>query len=301
MDSTTTASSITANVIEALNQSLAHFQTSLGCLNEERISQIRTDGESLIDSQINSVRTQMVASNQVKDAQIEDIDKLVKEIFEKELVAQLQSLSMSRDFVWEPRDNANKRVAAPAVTAGVLRDIDDLVKDEVAARLPEYMSEGHRTEMKLHEEELARLERELHNSESMRKNATLIPGDLDAEILTILNDEGIVPNQFPKTLDALFRISGTSLRLRLHVRRTMEYISYPHLRPARWRILEDDARGLLKEYGAPVKPSRDDNINAILDLVGASKIRMASPYGGPAILCSPTTAARAKGAAGSKI
>ena len=128
----------------------------------------------------------MVASNQVKDAQIEDIDseypapfftiysrenlvmifstELVKDIFEKELVAQLQSLSMSRDFVWEPRDNANKRVAAPAVTAGVLQDIDDLVKDEVAARLPEYMSEGHRTEMKLHEEELARLERELHNS-----------------------------------------------------------------------------------------------------------------------------------------
>ncbi|KAJ8473437.1 hypothetical protein ONZ51_g7865 [Trametes cubensis] len=249
MDSTTTASSITANVIEALNQSLAHFQTSLGCLNEERISQIRIDGESLIDSQINGVRTQMVASNQVKDAQIEDIDKLVKEVFEKELVAQLQDL----------------------ITAEVLQDIDDLVKAEVAARLPEYMSEGHKAVMKQHEEELARLERELHNSESMRKNATLIPGDLDAEILTIFNDKGEVPNQFPKTLDELFRIS------------------------------EDDARGLLKEYGAPVKPSRDDNINAILDLLGASKIRMASPYGGPAILCSPTTAARAKGAAGSKI
>ncbi|KAI0657670.1 hypothetical protein C8Q70DRAFT_934679 [Cubamyces menziesii] len=271
MDSTTTASSITANVIEALNQSLAHFQTSLGCLNEERISQIRIDGESLIDSQINGVRTQMVASNQVKDAQIEDIDKLVKEVFEKELVAQLQDLSMSRDPVWEPRNNANKCVATPAVTAEVLQDIDDLVKAEVAARLPEYMSEGHKAVMKQHEEELARLERELHNSESMRKNATLIPGDLDAEILTIFNDKGEVPNQFPKTLDELFRIS------------------------------EDDARGLLKEYGAPVKPSRDDNINAILDLLGASKIRMASPYGGPAILCSPTTAARAKGAAGSKI
>ena len=53
----------------------------------------------------------------------------------------------------------------------------------------------------------------------------------------------------------------------------MERISNPHLHPASRRI-EDDARDLLKEYGAPVKPSREDNINAILDLVGASKIRM---------------------------
>ncbi|KAH9888470.1 hypothetical protein C8Q73DRAFT_794227 [Cubamyces lactineus] len=224
MDSTAAASSITANVIDTLNESLAHFQMSLGCLNEDKINQIRNDGDKLIDSQVNDVRTKMVRSNHAKEAQLEDINKLVKDVFEKELVNQLQTL----------------------IQAGVLEHIDDLVRDEVQARLPDYMSEEHKKEMKQHEEELARLERELHNSESMRRNAALIPGDLDAEISTILNVKGEVPNQFPRTLDQLFRIS------------------------------EDGARDLLKEYDAPVnlKPSREDNINAILDLIGASKIRM---------------------------
>ncbi|KAI0333277.1 hypothetical protein GY45DRAFT_324954 [Cubamyces sp. BRFM 1775] len=246
--STTAASSITANVIQALNASLAQFQTSLGCLNEDRISQIRQDGEKLIDSQIHDVRAKMVGSNQYRAAQVEDIDKLVKKIFEEELVAQLQGL----------------------ITAGVLQDIDDLVKAEVEARLPEYMSEEHKMNMKQHEEELAKLERDLYNSESVRKNATLLPGDMDAEISPILTDKGEPAAQFPRTLDDLFRISA------------------------------DSASELLKEYGLPVKPSRDDNINAILELIGASKIRMAPLYGGPSILCSPTTAARAQEAGGSK-
>ncbi|KAI8978190.1 hypothetical protein BD414DRAFT_494867 [Trametes punicea] len=155
------------------------------------------------------------------------------------------------------------------IHAEVLEQIDDLVKAEVQARLPEYLSEDLQEEMRRQQAELADLERQLHNSESAGANAAL--RDVDEAVHPLYNTKGEISANFPKKLADLFDMTN------------------------------ETAISLLRDYAPDqeISDSRENNVNAFMHLCGV-RYRLVSVGGGPAIPCSPTTAARAGKSGGEK-
>ncbi|KAL7277529.1 hypothetical protein ACG7TL_008452 [Trametes sanguinea] len=205
-----------------------------------------------------SVNAKMGQSEEAQNAQVEELKQLFKRVFEEELVKELKKL----------------------IEAEVLQEIDDLVKAEVAQNLPEYLPQELQAEMLRHEAELADLEKQLHNScstplcdlndaipaesESARANAQLSLGDIEAPLQPLYDAKGEIHPAFPKNLGELFSMT------------------------------DENARTLLKDYRPEyqITDSRDKNVNEVMRLCGV-RFQLISFGGGPAIPCSPTTAARA--------
>ncbi|EIW53939.1 uncharacterized protein TRAVEDRAFT_131818, partial [Trametes versicolor FP-101664 SS1] len=92
------------------------------------------------------------------------------------------------------------------VQRDVLEEIDDLVKAQVALQLPNHLPPGQLEEIQRHKDELAQLELELHNAESVRQNAALLM-DGDLELHPLRTPQNIVSASFPRTLGELFNMS----------------------------------------------------------------------------------------------
>ncbi|KAI0359269.1 hypothetical protein OH77DRAFT_1014835 [Trametes cingulata] len=190
---TSSHSAAADNVITNLKRSLNDLRATLGSLDETTVQSIRDGAEASINSELNRLRDQMAASNAKQEQDIKDINKLLTQVLEEEIVAELTKL----------------------IDAGVLEEIDDLVKEEVRRQLPRYLSEDLQKEVENHQEELARLERELHNAESVRANAALT-SDPELPLQPLYNTRGEVNEKFPKTLGELFSMTEETAVLLLH-------------------------------------------------------------------------------------
>ncbi|KAI0365933.1 hypothetical protein BV20DRAFT_1124630 [Pilatotrama ljubarskyi] len=237
---TSSQSTVAENVITNLKRSLTDLRATLGSLDENTVQSIRQGAEAHINSEIKGLREHMTASDKKQEVDIKEINDLLKQVLEEEVVRELTKI----------------------IEAGVLQEIDDLVQEQVREQLPRYLAEDLQKEVETQKEELARLERELHNAESIRANAALAL-DPDLPLQPLHNTCGEVSEKFPKTLGDLFNMT------------------------------EETAVVLLHDYGLdsaimPGPNSREKNVNEFMQFCGV-RYRLV-PFGdGSAMPCSPTT------------
>ncbi|KAL1945228.1 hypothetical protein VTO73DRAFT_2079 [Trametes versicolor] len=218
MASTSNQPPASANVITNVNQSLNNLRETLESLTQGSMQDLKRDAEEHFKQELQGVTQKMRASTEKQRAEVEEINELIRQVFEEQLVASL----------------------AEIVEAGVLENIDDLVQEQVRAQLPLQLPEALQEEMRSHKEELARLEAELHNSESISHNSTL-PMNPTLKLSPLVTPNGVVSDRFPATLGQLFDMT------------------------------EQDAVWLLHEYGhtdAIVSNSRERNVNEVMRLCG---------------------------------
>ncbi|KAI0628391.1 hypothetical protein C8Q77DRAFT_1076747 [Trametes polyzona] len=226
-DTTSQSTVIPDNVIVSMKRSLGELRETLGSFDEATVENIRRGGEQEIDNEIRRIQKKLDTSDKRQQAEIDEINQLVKQVFEEELVKTLEGL----------------------IQAGVLQDIDDLVKEQVRLQLPKYLSEDLQNEIKRHQEELLALEMELKNSESVRHNAALMM-DPDLELRPLYLPDGSISPGFPRTLGELFNMT------------------------------EEVAVVLLHHYGrheAIAKNSREKNVNEVMRLCGVRYLLVRSP------------------------
>ncbi|EIW53956.1 uncharacterized protein TRAVEDRAFT_51694 [Trametes versicolor FP-101664 SS1] len=218
MASTSNQPPAPANVITNVNQSLTNLRETLESLTQGSMQDLKRDAEEHFNQELRGVAQQLKASKEKQAAEVEEINELIRQVFEEELVASF----------------------AQIVEAGVLENIDDLVQEQVREQLPLQLPEALQEEMRSHKEELARLEAELHNSESIAHNSTL-PMNPALKLFPLVTPNGVVSEKFPVTLGQLFDMT------------------------------EQDAVWLLHEYGhtdAIVSNSRERNVNEVMRLCG---------------------------------
>ena len=115
------------------------------------------------------------------------------------------------------------------VRQGVSETIDKTVEEQVETLLSQHMPDDMMQELHRSQEELAELQKQLHNSsvesklwhsslgitpsleccrESRRANATLVKRRNEEKLHTLYNIHGKISQNFPKTLEDLIALTG---------------------------------------------------------------------------------------------
>ncbi|KAF7296037.1 ATP-binding cassette transporter [Mycena kentingensis (nom. inval.)] len=180
-------------LIRDMKERLRALDDTLGDLHAQTISALlKPAGEPRIAKDIESLR-----------AQIQDQDKRQKEGIE-EVMLILENV-LKTDTIEMLKRHAEEEIA---------REIDELVKAQVALCLEEHIPQTLQDEVAEQERRLREVRWELHNSESRRANGLLRDAGDVVPLQTICKLDGMVAEGFPKTLKELFDMDApTSKRL----------------------------------------------------------------------------------------
>ncbi|KAI0820993.1 hypothetical protein BC629DRAFT_1587331 [Irpex lacteus] len=222
--------------LNTVNETIALMKASLGNLGQvfdtigqQTTQMIQIGGELETTQHLNKVRKEMEESDRKQEAQIEEIKVLLENALQHEIIEHLRGL----------------------IEAGVMEQIDEIVKEQVATEMPRLIPRSLQDEVAHHRRQLEDVQRALHNSESRRANALLRTTKLTEPLHTIYKTDGTISDLFPKTLQALFAMNPES------------------------------AQQLLEEYGmTDVSESRERNLNRFMQFCGVSyqlKVLSASP------------------------
>ncbi|KAI0740610.1 hypothetical protein C8Q76DRAFT_197888 [Earliella scabrosa] len=220
-----------AEIIKKMKDSLGTLGSTLDSLGTQTVQMIQGGGEAEIERQIGRVRKRMSEQEQKQEADIADIQALLKEVLEHDIIEHLTTL----------------------IEAGIMEEIDALVEEQVALHLPEYVPQELQEELRAHRKELESVQKELHNSESRRANATLRSHKMHEKVHTLFNTKGEVSKNFPGTLGEMFSVSG------------------------------ETAASLVRDYGlGEPSSSRERNINTLMQNWGIQyQLQVSTGPGGP--------------------
>ncbi|KAI0785869.1 hypothetical protein C8Q75DRAFT_722196 [Abortiporus biennis] len=100
------------------------------------------------------------------------------------------------------------------VEAGVMEQIDEIVKEQVTEELPKFFPKELQEEVEHYRQELEQVQQALHNSESRLANSVLRSTNLKEPIHTIYKIDGTISENFPRDVNSLFNMdTETSQRL----------------------------------------------------------------------------------------
>ncbi|KAI0733759.1 hypothetical protein C8Q72DRAFT_810632 [Fomitopsis betulina] len=188
-------SSLTAQTAADIVKDTRDRLDNLGDSLAEQITQI-----AQLDEQLDTAET-LNRLNKLMDAQDERLEKEVAE------VRALQTQVLEKDVVEYLRSTIEKNVSDL---------VDQIVRDEVKNLLHEHIKPELINELESHKRELAEVERDLHNSESRRKNAQIRTSQLDAELAIILRHDGTKSPHYPRDLQSLLGMDGKTTKALMH-------------------------------------------------------------------------------------
>lgn len=208
-----------AATITAMKGSLGDLSTIFDNISEQTKRMEQMGGHVETAQSINGVRKRMHAHGQKHANQIQEIKDLLQEVLQKDVIEHLSRL----------------------IEADISSQIDDLVKKEVEQLLPDCLPKELQDEVASYKQQLAEVERDLHNSESRRFNAQLRTSRMTDPLHTIYKKDGSVSDGFPKDLGGLFQLD------------------------------DDTAKILMKEYDlADISESRERNVNRFMQFCGVT-------------------------------
>ncbi|KAH9949262.1 hypothetical protein B0H21DRAFT_145688 [Amylocystis lapponica] len=185
--------STATDLISTMKGSLGHLGSTFDALGEQTMQMIQLGGELETAQYVKSVRKQMHAQDSKHEKQIDDIKELLQEVLQNDIIEHLRVLSKFE--------------------GGVMEQIDQLVEEQVAELLPQYISQELQDEVAYHRQQLDEVQRALHNSESRRANAQLRTTRMDSPLNTIYTTDGNISLQFPKDLNALFSMDAETAQV----------------------------------------------------------------------------------------
>ncbi|KAI0728886.1 hypothetical protein C8Q72DRAFT_832493 [Fomitopsis betulina] len=157
----------------------------------EQIAQI-----AQLDEQLDTAET-IHRLNELMDAQDKRLERDIEE------VRALHTQVLEKDVIEHLRSTIEKDVSDL---------IDQLVQDQVKVLLLEHVKPELINELESHKRELAEVERDLHNSESRRKNAQIRTSQLDVKLAVILRHDGTKSPHYPRDLQSLLGTDGQTVK-----------------------------------------------------------------------------------------
>ncbi|KAH9915483.1 uncharacterized protein B0H18DRAFT_1041404 [Fomitopsis serialis] len=219
-----------AEIVEDAKKSLDRLGESYDDFADQMTTIAQLGAELEAAEMTNRLRKMMDAEDERLDKEFAGIRALQTEVLQKDVVEHLKI----------------------AVGQGVSDLIDELVAEQVKALLPQHIRPELLAELARHKQELAEVERDLHNSESRRMNAQIRTGGLSDPLRIILKDDGTVSKDFPKDLQTLLGMKDKSIE------------------------------SLMKEYHlTDISKSQDTNVNRLMRFLGLSYQLVRSPISSP--------------------
>jgi type I site-specific restriction endonuclease len=178
-----------SSLINDVKRPMEGLAASLDGLNNQTIL-LALLGEISTKQEIAGLREQMRNQSQKHQDGISEIQDILDNFLQKQVV-----------------ENMRKQVEQE-----IQSHIDDFVKEHVMECLRDHIPLDLQHEVAERKDELERLNLALHNSESRRANGNLRTTRPDDVLATLLMSNGLVSEQFPKDLKALFSLDGKSNR-----------------------------------------------------------------------------------------
>ncbi|KAI0079824.1 hypothetical protein K474DRAFT_1658640 [Panus rudis PR-1116 ss-1] len=175
----------------SLKGDLGSIEALLDSVGLQTEKMLQTGWEVETAEHLSKVRSEMSDQERRHIAQVEEIKALFENVLAHDVVEHLRQM----------------------IDAGVLEQIDEIVKDQVAAHLPGFFPEEDQQELEACKRELAEAQRQLHNSESRRANSTLRSSRLKDPLHTIYKADGTISERFPKDVHSLFYMDGESVSI----------------------------------------------------------------------------------------
>ncbi|KAL4249142.1 hypothetical protein ABKN59_007301 [Abortiporus biennis] len=185
--------------VDQVNELVAAMQASLGNLGkmfdtvqQEAARVIQVGGEMQTAEHIKKIRKDLSEQDKKQQQNIEEIKKLLQQELDFEIINHLKTL----------------------VEAGIMEQIDEIVKEQVAEELPKFFPKELQEEVEHYRQELEQAQQALHNSESRLANSVLRSTNLKEPIHTIYKSDGTISEIFPRDVNSLFNMdTETSQRL----------------------------------------------------------------------------------------
>jgi len=168
-------------LIREMKAKLRALDETLGALHGQTMQIALLGGEPQIAAEIEILRNQLWDQDRMHKEGIQEIKLILNHVLQKEVVELLKK---------QAEDD-------------IAREIDRIVEEQVAVCLKSHISQELQDEVKEQENELEKVRRDLHNSESRRTNARLGSSHEDDSLQVIYKTDGTVPDKYPPTLKAL--------------------------------------------------------------------------------------------------
>ncbi|KAK7691344.1 hypothetical protein QCA50_004739 [Cerrena zonata] len=205
----------------------------LDAVGKSTTNMVQNGTEKQTAQHLKKIRKELDDQQKKQEYQIQEIQVLLQKALEHDVIEHLRTL----------------------VEAGVLKQIDELVKEQVAAQLPSYFPNGLQEQLDRHMLELDEVNRALHNSESRRANAQLRSSHLKDPLHTIYKSDGTISPHFPRDVSSLFNMDA------------------------------ETAKELCQEYGlTDLTDIRERNINRFMQFCGMSYQLVTTKAGSPVVL-----------------
>ncbi|CAL1711972.1 unnamed protein product [Somion occarium] len=219
--------------LQEMKGSLGNLGAMLDAVGQNTAHMVQIGGEIETARHLNKVRQDLAEQDRRQEAQIEEIKAVLQKALEYDVIEHLRQL----------------------IDAGIMEQIDELVKEQVAAQLPSYFPQELQDELDRHMFELDQVQRALHNSESRRANSQLRSNHLKDPLHTIYKSDGTISPHFPRDVHSLFSMDA------------------------------DTAKSLMEEYGlTDISESRERNVNRFMQFCGVTYQLVTTKGGGHVVL-----------------
>ncbi|KAJ7072756.1 hypothetical protein C8F01DRAFT_1105106 [Mycena amicta] len=173
-------------LIREMQSKLQQLDETLGELHGQTMQTELLGGESQIAKDIENLRAQLRNQDKNQREGIQEVELILGNV-------------LNTDAIELMKRRAEESIA---------REIDQLVEEQVAARLKLHIPDELQDEVAKQEKYLEEIRRDLHNSESRRANAMLRSDSADdaeaAQLQAIYKADGTLPAKFPTCLKDLF-------------------------------------------------------------------------------------------------